>query len=55
MCEVPGRLVLYFDPRSPPARSCLMLVEMLQIKSVVMENIDVFKGEQYDKDFEEVK
>ncbi|XP_020801914.1 glutathione S-transferase E14 [Drosophila serrata] len=42
--------ILYFDDRSPPVRSCLMLIKLLDI-DVEFRFVDLFKGEQFQKDF----
>ncbi|XP_068146708.1 glutathione S-transferase E14 [Drosophila tropicalis] len=44
------RPILYYDDRSPPVRSCLMLIKMLNI-DVELRFVDLFKGAQFDKDF----
>jgi len=47
------RPILYYDDRSPPVRSCLMLIKLLDI-DVELKFVDLFKGEQFQKDFLEV-
>ncbi|KAH8254156.1 hypothetical protein KR032_008706 [Drosophila birchii] len=42
--------ILYYDDRSPPVRSCLMLIKLLDI-DVELRFVDLFKGEQFHKDF----
>ncbi|XP_037957003.1 glutathione S-transferase E14 isoform X1 [Teleopsis dalmanni] len=42
--------VLYYDDRSPPARSCLILIKMLNI-DVEYKFVDLFKGEQFQNEF----
>ncbi|EDW59917.1 glutathione S-transferase E14 isoform X1 [Drosophila virilis] len=42
--------ILYYDDRSPPVRSCLMLIKMLNI-NVELRFVDLFKGAQFEKDF----
>ncbi|XP_017040788.1 glutathione S-transferase E14 [Drosophila ficusphila] len=42
--------ILYYDDRSPPVRSCLMLIKLLDI-DVDLRFVDLFKGEQFQKDF----
>ncbi|KAH8284546.1 hypothetical protein KR018_004104 [Drosophila ironensis] len=42
--------ILYYDDRSPPVRSCLMLIKLLDIE-VDLRFIDLFKGEQFGEDF----
>ncbi|XP_064543398.1 glutathione S-transferase E14 isoform X2 [Drosophila montana] len=42
--------ILYYDDRSPPVRSCLMLIKMLNI-NVELRFVDLFKGGQFEKDF----
>lgn len=42
--------ILYYDDRSPPVRSCLMLIKMLDI-DVEMRYVDLFKGAQFEKQF----
>lgn len=42
--------ILYYDDRSPPVRSCLMLIKLLDI-DVELRFVDLFKGEQFQKDF----
>ncbi|XP_046866346.1 glutathione S-transferase E14 isoform X2 [Drosophila willistoni] len=44
------RPILFYDDRSPPVRSCLMLIKMLNI-DVELRFVDLFKGAQFDKDF----
>lgn len=45
--------VLYCDQRSPPVRSVLMLLKMLNI-DMELKFIDLFKGEQMKPSFKEV-
>lgn len=45
--------VLYYDQRSPPVRSVLMLLKLLDIE-VDLKFIDLFKGEQLKPEFKEV-
>ncbi|XP_037713240.1 glutathione S-transferase E14 [Drosophila subpulchrella] len=47
------RPILYYDNRSPPVRSCLMLIKLLDIE-VELRFVDLFKGEQFQKDFLEL-
>lgn len=47
------KLVLYYDQRSPPVRSVLMLLKILNI-DVNLKFIDLFKGEQLKPEFKEV-
>lgn len=42
--------ILYYDERSPPVRSCLMLIKLLDI-DVELRFVNLFKGEQFQKDF----
>lgn len=42
--------ILYYDDRSPPVRSCLMLIKMLNI-NVELRFVDLFKGAQFEIDF----
>ncbi|EDW01760.1 glutathione S-transferase E14 [Drosophila grimshawi] len=42
--------ILYYDDRSPPVRSCLMLIKMLNI-DVELRYVDLFKGAQFEKQF----
>ncbi|KAM8712932.1 hypothetical protein ACLKA7_013289 [Drosophila subpalustris] len=42
--------ILYYDDRSPPVRSCLMLIKMLNI-DVELRFVDLFRVEQFDKDY----
>ncbi|KAH8245864.1 hypothetical protein KR038_006368 [Drosophila bunnanda] len=42
--------ILYYDDRSPPVRSCLMLIKLLDI-DVELRFVDLFKGQQFQKDF----
>ncbi|XP_017836071.1 glutathione S-transferase E14 [Drosophila busckii] len=42
--------ILYYDDRSPPVRSCLMLIKMLNI-DVELRFVDLFKGAQFQQDF----
>ncbi|XP_060652102.1 glutathione S-transferase E14 isoform X1 [Drosophila nasuta] len=42
--------ILYYDDRSPPVRSCLMLIKMLKI-DIELRFIDLFRGEQFGKEF----
>ncbi|XP_050743159.1 glutathione S-transferase E14 isoform X2 [Drosophila biarmipes] len=44
------RPILYYDDRSPPVRSCLMLIKLLDI-DVELRFVDLFKGDQFQKDF----
>ncbi|XP_055921900.1 glutathione S-transferase E14 [Eupeodes corollae] len=44
---------LYYDDRSPPVRSCLLLIKILNI-DVELKFIDLFKGEQLKPDFLEI-
>lgn len=46
MSETSSVPTLYYDIRSPPARSCLMLLETISAKSLILKEIDIFKGEQ---------
>lgn len=46
--------VLYYDQRSPPVRSVLMLLKLLDIE-VDLKFIDLFKGEQLKPEFKEVR
>lgn len=48
------KLVLYYDDVSPPVRSCMMLIKMLEL-DVEYKFVDLFKGGQLDKAFLEVK
>lgn len=45
---------LYFDSRSPPVRSVLLLIEALKI-DVNHNKIDLFKGEHRSDDYLKVK
>lgn len=45
---------LYFDRRSPPVRSVLLLIEALKI-DINHNKIDLFKGEHRSDDFLKVK
>lgn len=45
---------LYYDIRSPPARSCLMLIKMLKIDVQLIE-VDIFAGEQHAEDYLKVR
>ncbi|XP_065368898.1 uncharacterized protein GstE14 [Calliphora vicina] len=47
------KLVLYYDQRSPPVRSVLMLLKILKI-DLDLKFIDLFKGEQLKPDFKEL-
>ncbi|XP_034477552.1 glutathione S-transferase E14 [Drosophila innubila] len=42
--------ILYYDDRSPPVRSCLMLIKMLNI-DVELRFVDLFRGEQFEKEY----
>jgi len=42
--------ILYYDDRSPPVRSCLMLIKMLNI-DVELRFVDLFRGEQFGKEY----
>ncbi|XP_030387143.1 glutathione S-transferase E14 [Scaptodrosophila lebanonensis] len=42
--------LLYYDDRSPPVRSCLMLIKILNI-DVDLHFIDLFKGAQFEAEF----
>ncbi|KAH8407624.1 hypothetical protein KR222_008249, partial [Zaprionus bogoriensis] len=42
--------ILYYDDRSPPVRSCLMLIKMLGIE-VELRYVDLFKGAQFAPEF----
>ncbi|KAH8297475.1 hypothetical protein KR044_012736, partial [Drosophila immigrans] len=42
--------ILYYDDRSPPVRSCLMLIKMLSI-DVDLHFVDLFQGEQFEQEF----
>ncbi|XP_055380206.1 glutathione S-transferase E14 [Condylostylus longicornis] len=42
--------ILYYDDRSPPVRSCLMLIDHLGIECE-LRYVDLFKGEQKSSDF----
>lgn len=42
--------ILYYDDRSPPVRSCLMLIKLLDI-DVELRFVDLFKGEQFGKEY----
>ncbi|XP_061392705.1 glutathione S-transferase E14 [Musca vetustissima] len=46
-------LTLYYDERSPPVRSVLMLIKMLNI-SVELKSVDLFKREQLRPEFLEL-
>ncbi|XP_075167802.1 glutathione S transferase E14 [Haematobia irritans] len=46
--------VLYYDERSPPVRSVLMLIKILDIE-VDLQSVDLFKREQMKPEFVEVK
>ena len=46
--------VLYCDQRSPPVRSVLMLLKMLNI-DVELKFINLFKGDQMKSSFKEVR
>lgn len=46
--------ILYYDDRSPPVRSCLMLIKMLDI-DVELRYVDLFKGAQFEKQFVAVR
>ncbi|XP_033251691.1 glutathione S-transferase E14-like [Drosophila miranda] len=42
--------ILYYDDRSPPVRSCLILIRLLAI-DVELRFVDLFKGAQFEKAF----
>ncbi|SPP73900.1 glutathione S-transferase E14 [Drosophila guanche] len=42
--------ILYYDDRSPPVRSCLILIKLLAV-DVELRFVDLFKGDQFEKDF----
>ncbi|XP_055859287.1 glutathione S-transferase E14 [Episyrphus balteatus] len=44
---------LYYDDRSPPVRSCLLLIKILNI-DVELKFIDLFKGEQLKPEYVEI-
>lgn len=46
-------LTLYYDERSPPVRSVLMLIKMLNIE-VDLKEVDLFKRKQLREEFLEV-
>lgn len=46
----PTNLKLYYDERSPPARSCLILIKMLKL-DVELCKIDIFAQEQHTEDY----
>nr|WBT60804.1 glutathione S-transferase [Zeugodacus cucurbitae] len=48
-----SKLVLYYDDVSPPVRSCMMLIKMLEL-DVEYKFVDLFKGGQLDKAFLEL-
>lgn len=48
--RIMSKPILYYDDRSPPVRSCLMLIKMLDI-DVEMRYVDLFKGAQFEKQF----
>ncbi|KAH8401452.1 hypothetical protein KR009_005552 [Drosophila setifemur] len=50
MSQPQPKPILYYDDRSPPVRSCLMLIKLLNI-DVELRFVDLFKGEQFEKDF----
>ncbi|CAD7014497.1 unnamed protein product [Ceratitis capitata] len=45
-----GKLVLYYDDVSPPVRSCMLLIKMLEL-DVEYKFVDLFRGGQLDKAF----
>ncbi|XP_036331854.1 glutathione S-transferase E14 [Rhagoletis pomonella] len=48
-----SKLVLYYDDVSPPVRSCLLLIKLLDL-DVEYKFVDLFKGGQLDKAFLEL-
>ncbi|XP_039956134.1 glutathione S-transferase E14-like [Bactrocera tryoni] len=48
-----SKLVLYYDDVSPPVRSCMMLIKLLEL-DVEYKYVDLFKGGQLEKSFLEL-
>ena len=42
--------IIFIDKRSPPVRSVLMLVDMLNIDAD-FQNVNIFTGEQFGEEF----
>lgn len=45
-----NELILYYDERSPPVRSVLLLIDALKI-DVIQKKVDLFRGEHRSPEF----